>query len=69
MGSDEYWTAERVAELRRLWAAGRTGSEIAATFGDTTRNAVLSKAYRLGLPARGNPRGIAPVGWRGPRYG
>lgn len=47
------WTEERVAELRRHWAAGLSGGEIAALMEVPTRNAVIGKAHRLGLPSRG----------------
>jgi GcrA cell cycle regulator len=44
------WTAERVGLLRKLWSEGLSASQIAAELGGgVTRNAVISKAYRLGL--------------------
>ncbi len=46
------WTAERAALLKRLWAAGRSASEIAHELGDVSRNAVIGKAHRLGLASR-----------------
>lgn len=46
------WTTERVSLLQNLWFAGHTAREIATTLGGTSRNAVLSKAERLGLPRR-----------------
>ena len=52
----ERWTFDRVETLRRMWAVGATGSEIAATLGcGFTRNAVIGKANRLGLERRLNP--------------
>lgn len=50
-GGRGFWTAERVAELERLWAAGLPGSAIAERLG-TTKDAVVSKAHRLDLDAR-----------------
>ena len=43
------WTPEREAELTALWNAGLTGTQIAARLGGLTRQAVVSKAHRLGL--------------------
>ena len=43
------WTDERVDELKGYWNDGWTGSQIAAEFGDVTRNAVIGKLNRLGL--------------------
>lgn len=45
------WTAERIETLEALWADGLSASEIAKRFG-TTRNAVIGKVHRLGLPGR-----------------
>lgn len=46
-----FWADYRVAELERMWLAGRTGSEIAAELG-ITRCAVLGKIHRLELAER-----------------
>jgi GcrA cell cycle regulator len=46
------WTEEKVKKLKELWSKGHTASQIAATLGDTTRNAVIGKAHRLDLEAR-----------------
>ena len=46
------WTPERESKLRALWKKGHTASQIAALIGETTRNAVIGKAYRLNLEAR-----------------
>jgi GcrA cell cycle regulator len=46
-----------VAELKRLWAAGLSASEIAeALGGDVSRCAVLGKVMRLGLTHRKSPK-------------
>ena len=50
-GDNEWWTAERIAELTRLWATGMSASEIARAM-DTTKNAIVGKARRLVLPWR-----------------
>ena len=46
------WTPERENELRKLWKKGHTASQIAASLGETTRNAVIGKAHRLNLESR-----------------
>src|SRR4051794_7818609 len=44
------WTEERVDLLRMLWNEGLSAGQIAVELGGTmSRNAVISKAYRLGL--------------------
>lgn len=48
-----FWTDERVSRLKQLWADGHSAGEIAATFRETTRNAVIGKIHRLGLSNRG----------------
>jgi hypothetical protein len=53
--SREAWSEWQVAALRRMWAAGDSGSQIANAIGQT-RSAVLGKAMRLELPARAVPR-------------
>jgi GcrA cell cycle regulator len=46
-------TAEREQALSVLWASGLSGAKIAAQLGSgATRNSVIGKAYRLGLPKR-----------------
>jgi GcrA cell cycle regulator len=49
------WAPSRVERLRALWAKGKTASEIAADLGGISRNGVIGKAHRLGLPARPSP--------------
>ena len=46
------WTTERENKLKELWKKGHTASKIASILGETTRNAVIGKAYRLNLQAR-----------------
>lgn len=43
------WTEDRVRYLKRRWAEGVPAAKIAEELGDTTRNAVIGKAYRLEL--------------------
>lgn len=49
------WTDERVALLTKYWAEGHSASKIAELMGGLTRNAVIGKAHRLGLPGRPSP--------------
>ena len=55
------WTEERVAELMRLWEAGRSASEIGRLLG-VSKNSVVGKAHRMKLKARPSPikRGASP---------
>jgi hypothetical protein len=48
------WSRAAEARLREMWGAGATGSEIGAVLG-CTKDAVVSHAHRLGLPARPSP--------------
>ncbi len=45
------WSDERVEQLKKLWEAGLSASQIAAELGNVTRNAVIGKVHRLGLSA------------------
>jgi GcrA cell cycle regulator len=58
----ECWTDEKVDALRMLWSKGHTTSSIGAAL-YVTRNAVIGKAHRLGLPARRSGRKRAPSKW------
>ena len=46
------WTEERINKLRQLYSLGWPHSRIAAALGGVSRNAVIGKAPRLGLPGR-----------------
>lgn len=46
------WNDERVEQLTKLWAEGRSASQIAAEIGGVSRNAVIGKVHRLGLSGR-----------------
>lgn len=56
------WTEERIARLKMLWAAGLSCSAIAADLGkkEFSRNAVIGKVHRLGLPGRLSPKQARP---------
>jgi GcrA cell cycle regulator len=43
---------DRVERLKSHWRDGCSASQIAASFGDVTRNAVIGKLHRLGLVGR-----------------
>lgn len=51
------WLPRDIERLRTLWADGKTANEIARELGEDrfSRNAVIGKAHRLGLPARPSP--------------
>ena len=46
------WTDEKTDQLKRLWQEGHTCSRIGAQLG-VTRNSVIGRVHRLGLPLRG----------------
>ncbi len=55
------WTTERRAVAKKLWAEGRSASEIAKALGGVSRNAVIGLMHRAGL-AKGQasqPRSMA----------
>src|SRR5258708_33274892 len=55
------WTDDRVEQLKKLWEAGLSASQIAAELGNVTRNAVIGKVHRLGLSGRAkSPASAAP---------
>ena len=49
------WTAERIEDLKRLWADGQSASEIANQLGGVSRNAVIGKIHRLNLSGKAKP--------------
>lgn len=51
MAAHKPWTPQMLAELRQLWKAGVSGTKIGLALG-MTKNAVIGKARREGLPAR-----------------
>jgi GcrA cell cycle regulator len=48
------WTDATIASLEKLWAEGVPPLKIGEALG-MTKNAIVGKAYRLGLPARPSP--------------
>ena len=48
------WTEEQIDQLKELWSEGLSTSEIGRKLG-VTKNAVVGKALRLGLPPRPSP--------------
>ena len=50
----EDWTPERISTLMVLWGEGVSTSEIGRRLG-VTKNAVVGKVHRLGLPKRNSP--------------
>ena len=55
------WSDDRVEQLKKLWEAGLSASQIAAELGSVTRNAVIGKVHRLGLSGRAkSPATAAP---------
>lgn len=55
------WTDERVALLTKLWAEGLSASQCAGRLGGCSRNSVIGKVTRLGLPGRAKPSQPARV--------
>ena len=53
----DFWTHERIATLKRLWAEGKPASAIAEKLGGISRSAVLGKIFRLRLGAAAKPPG------------
>jgi len=48
------WNEERLADLKRLWAEGLSITQIGLEIG-VSRNAVVGKVHRMGLPKRQSP--------------
>lgn len=48
------WTEERLADLKRLWSEGLSITQIGLEIG-VSRNAVVGKVHRMGLPKRQSP--------------
>jgi GcrA cell cycle regulator len=48
------WTAELIDQLTQLWSEGHSASVIGKKL-SVSKNAVVGKAHRLGLPARPSP--------------
>lgn len=53
LSPDFQWTDDRVEKLTEMWTAGTlSASQIANKLGCVSRNAVIGKVARLGLPPR-----------------
>jgi len=50
----DWWTDERIQELKKLWAEGHSCSKIGKKM-ENTRSAIIGKVHRLGLPGRTQP--------------
>ena len=48
------WTEERLEQLTKLWSQGLSITQIGLKLG-VTRNAVVGKVHRMGLPKRQSP--------------
>jgi GcrA cell cycle regulator len=48
------WSQESISALRQLWAAGYSTAEISHRMG-VSKNSIVGKARRLGLPSRPTP--------------
>jgi GcrA cell cycle regulator len=47
--ADGFWTQARIAQLKRLWSAGKSAATIGFELGGISRAAVLGKIFRLRL--------------------
>jgi len=56
------WTDDRIDELKRMWLDGATASQIAEALGGVSRNAVIGKAFRIGLQSMPMPLNPAMLG-------
>lgn len=55
------WTDDHITTLRTLWNGGLSASKIGARLDGISRNAVIGKARRLGLPGRNrHPSQVLP---------
>lgn len=51
---ESIWSDELITDLRFLWKKGHSASLIAKTLG-LTKNQVIGKVHRVGLPPRQSP--------------
>lgn len=51
------WDERRIEVLRTLWPGGVSAREIADKIGAPSKNSIISKAHRIGLPPHVNARG------------
>ena len=63
------WPPNRIEQLKKLWEAGLSASQIAAELGNISRNAVIGKVHRLGLSGRGKSlSSAAPLRRKAPQH-
>jgi len=55
-----FWTPTKIKLLKQYWADGLSAAQIAVKL-KATRNAVIGKVHRLGLPSRASNVGYAAV--------
>lgn len=66
MTPDFDWDAPGVLDtLRKMWMSDATSTRIAAVLGCSSRQQVIAKAHRMGLPRRRSVSGGPPPGRRG----
>jgi len=63
MPSGHDWTEEMIAHLRALWDEGLSTAEIGRRM-NLSKNAIVGKAHRLGLPPRPSPIRVQGSGSR-----
>ncbi len=51
------WSPEEDKKFRAMWLEGKSASQISRALSGRTRNAVLGRVFRLGLPQRVSPIG------------
>ena len=52
------WNEERLGQLTKLWGQGLSITQIGLKLG-VTRNAVVGKVHRMGLPKRQSPIAVS----------
>lgn len=61
------WTHDRIETLKRMWDAGASAGQIALELGGVTRNGVIGKVHRLGLPGHRRAPASRPAASPRPR--
>ncbi len=49
------WTEAEIATLAQLWSEGHSTAEIGRRMGGLSKNAIIGRAHRSGLPKRASP--------------
>lgn len=55
------WTPEEDEKFKALWLEGKSATQISRVLPGRTRNAVLGRVFRLGLPQRATPIGATRI--------